>query len=103
MRTRPSDRGAAPSPRLDRVLIVALRAAHQGLTPDPAGLPRADCAPRKPYARSRMRLAFLAPDIQRAILTGRQPPRLTLARLLETDIPLDWAAQRRLIEQLSGG
>jgi hypothetical protein len=43
-------------------------------------------------------LAFLAPDIIEAILQGRQPADLTLARLTNRlDLPLDWVAQRELI------
>ena len=45
-----------------------------------------------------LRIAFLAPDIIAAIVEGRQPPSLTGRRLLRaTDIPLDWAAQRRFL------
>jgi len=43
-----------------------------------------------------LRLAFLAPDLQRAILEGRQPRGMTLARLIEIDIPHLWSEQRRL-------
>ena len=42
-----------------------------------------------------LRLAFLAPDIVEAILDGRQPPKLTLRKLIRTDPPLDWDEQRR--------
>ena len=38
--------------------------------------------------------AFLAPDIAKAIVEGRQPKELTLDRLV-TRIPTDWAEQRR--------
>ena len=48
-------------------------------------------------ARRILRLAFLAPDLQQAILEGRQPKTLTLAHLIESDIPLLWSEQRRLI------
>ena len=51
--------------------------------------------PDTAYDRKLVRLAFLAPDIQRAILAGEQPPSLTLARLLHEPIPTDWADQRR--------
>lgn len=43
-----------------------------------------------------MPLAFLAPDIQRSILEGRQPPGLTLKRLISGEIPLNWAEQRAM-------
>jgi len=40
---------------------------------------------------------FLAPDIQQAILEGRQPPALTLDQLLRMRLPTDWAEQRRTL------
>jgi hypothetical protein len=43
-----------------------------------------------------LRLAFLSPKITRAILGGEQPPRLSLAGLLATEIPLEWVAQDAL-------
>ena len=50
-----------------------------------------------PYSRKLYRLAFLAPDIQRVILAGRQPAHLELQHLLDGDLPFDWASQRRLL------
>jgi len=44
-----------------------------------------------------LRLAFLSPDITKAILEGRQPSHLSLARLLECDIPLSWSKQADLL------
>lgn len=32
----------------------------------------------------------MAPDIQKAILEGRQPPSLTLDRIIKSLLPLDW-------------
>ena len=49
----------------------------------------------RPYVSSLIRLAYLAPDITRAIVNGTQPAQLTLADLMSRDIPLDWAEQRR--------
>jgi hypothetical protein len=49
------------------------------------------------YVRRMSRLAFLAPDIQKAIVEGRQPPSLTLERLMRTDVPIHWAEQRQLL------
>ena len=62
---------------------------------DPSGSVTLDAAPDMIRARRLLRLAFLAPDLQRAILEGRQPSDLTLARLLDSDIPLLWSEQRR--------
>lgn len=47
------------------------------------------------YATRLFRLTFLAPDIIAAILDGRQPPELSLRKLLDdTRLPLDWTEQR---------
>ena len=45
------------------------------------------------HIRSRLTLAFLSPDIQRAILTGQVPPQWTTDHLLNQNLPPDWAAQ----------
>jgi DNA invertase Pin-like site-specific DNA recombinase len=45
-----------------------------------------------------VRLAYLAPDITGAILDGRQPAKLTAARLSHvSDLPLAWSDQRRAL------
>jgi site-specific DNA recombinase len=50
------------------------------------------------FARA-LRLAWLAPDITRAILEGRQPPGLTAAKLLREsrNMPVEWSTQRRTL------
>ena len=47
-----------------------------------------------------MRLSYLAPDIIADILAGRQPPELSVKRLLRTsqDLPLDWPGQRTFLD-----
>ncbi|MDQ8699232.1 recombinase family protein [Hyphomicrobium sp. LHD-15] len=47
------------------------------------------------YVTTLVRLAFLSPNIVRAILDGRQPPDLTLTRLMTVskELPLAWSAQ----------
>ena len=45
--------------------------------------------------RVHLQLAFLAPTIQQAILTGTQPEHLTLHRLTRPEMPADWPAQYR--------
>ncbi len=88
---------AAPRARqADPILVAALRSAHQMLRHDTHGRPTLSAAPDTSHRRRLVRLAFLAPDLQRAILAGEQPERLTLARFLESDLPLSWAAQRRM-------
>jgi len=59
-----------------------------------ADLPKREKLNRSYYSRV-VRLSYLAPDITRAILDGRQPPGLTAARLLEhSRLPLAWREQR---------
>lgn len=48
------------------------------------------------YVSRIIRCAFLAPDIVEAILAGRQPPDLTLDKVLDK-LPMDWAEQRRVL------
>ena len=51
------------------------------------------------YVSRILRLTLLAPDIVEAILDGRQPPELTLARLMKP-FPAAWEEQR--VELLGG-
>ena len=49
---------------------------------------------------SLIRLSYLAPDIVRALLEGRQPIELTPTRLLRLskDLPHDWSDQRHVLD-----
>lgn len=84
----------------DKPLIAALKRAHREL--GARGLlfakPTPDLSAARglgdPYLRRLTQLAFLAPDIQQEILAGRQPPGLTLKRLMQDDVPIAWSAQR---------
>jgi hypothetical protein len=49
-----------------------------------------------------VQLAFLAPDLQRAILAGEQPPGLTLERLVRAQVPMLWSEQAAMVERLGG-
>ena len=69
------------------------------LQTDAAGLPALTTAPPSPYLRRLLRLAFLAPDLQRAILDGRQPPGLTLEQLTRATIPHLWSEQAALFDR----
>ena len=51
-----------------------------------------DAAPLGEHRRRLVRLAYLAPDLQRAILERRHTPKLTLAALMAADMPLSWGA-----------
>lgn len=44
-----------------------------------------------------LRVNYLAPDIQAAIVDGTQPDHLTCWHLLKGPMPLDWEQQRRLL------
>ncbi len=81
--------------RPDPTLVRALRNAHAMLSANRSGNPQLAEAPTTSYRRRLIRLAFLAPDLQRAILEGRQPFGLTMAALMEGEFPLSWATQRK--------
>ena len=85
---------AQNAPRPDPTLIKALRTAHTMLKMDTSKNPILDTAPTSPWQRGLIRLAFLAPDIQKAIVDGRQRKDLTLAMLMKSEFPLLWTEQR---------
>ena len=90
--------GAGPrQTQPDRSLVKALRAAHSLLSIDRSGLPILEVAPSARYHQRLVRLAFLAPELQSAILEGRQPPGLTLEQLIRNPIPDLWSAQQAMI------
>lgn len=90
------DREAQPDP----TLLRALSRAHDWATDLRNGRPLGEIAAAtghaESYIRTRSQLAFLSPEIQRAILEGRQPTDLTLERIIRKPVPLDWDAQARL-------
>jgi hypothetical protein len=66
------------------------------LTGAPLGLVEAGDPAQGPssYYESRLLcLAFLAPQLQRDILDGKQPPGLTLEQLTKAEIPASWTRQ----------
>lgn len=83
----------------DPKLIAALRRAHAMLQHDQHGHPVVDAAPVSPYEGRLLRLAFLAPDLQRDILAGRQPAHISLEFLMKREIPLSWSRQREALWQ----
>lgn len=85
----------------DDVLFKALRTARCMLAHCRNGVPTLETVPSPRYDRRLVRLAFLAPDIQRDIIDGRQPAGLKLEDLARNPMPADWDAQRRWIQQLS--
>ena len=80
-------------PNPDPVLIEALRKAHR-MTGQERGAPAIAKAPISQYDRKILRLAFLAPDIQKDIIKGLQPPTLSLQKLQGMAIPIGWREQR---------
>ena len=85
--------GATRSAKPDPTLIAALRRAHRMLERE-GGMPIVQSSPLSLYDRKILRLAFLAPELQRDILAGRQPPLLSLEKLKLIDIPLAWNEQK---------
>lgn len=92
---RQIEAGSAHSAQPDPVLIAALRKAHSMLERQRGGMPALTTAPEAAYDRMILRLALLAPDIQKAILAGTQPRGLNLERFKTLEIPLSWAEQRQ--------
>ncbi|MEP1422574.1 MAG: recombinase family protein [Erythrobacter sp.] len=80
-------------PRIDKTLVASLRKAHQMLKMQ-KGLPLVKRAPASLHESKILRMAFLAPDIQRDIMKGLQPPSLNLQRLKQVHVPLCWDEQR---------
>lgn len=77
------------------VLIGALQRAHAMVDLDARHLPLCRKSPNTQYGRRLLALAFLAPDLQQAILDGAQPADLSLDHLLSKPLPTDWDAQRK--------
>lgn len=95
----------APVTNADPVLIKAIVKAHKWFAMLKSGdlksiseIARLEDAPRT-YISRLIPLAFLAPDITEAILSGRQPVALTLDRLLDVmPLPLAWQEQRKILD-----
>jgi hypothetical protein len=84
-------------PNIDPILLKLVTLAHAA---NAAALKNTEDALVSHYSKRHiwqlLRISWLAPDIVAAIVDGRQPPTLTGRRLLRaTDIPLDWAEQRK--------
>jgi hypothetical protein len=89
-------------PQVDPALVAALKRGHAALAElgaapqsKPDDLIDAH-APVTAHLGKICRLALMAPDIQQAILAGRQPPGFTVQSVIDADIPVCWADQRRL-------
>jgi hypothetical protein len=91
----------APQVRQDSSLIRGIAQAHEwrdliekGQVHSLDELAKQVKQDRKTVQRT-LRLAFLAPDIQKQILQGYQPPGVTLTALIEKELPLLWPEQRQ--------
>jgi hypothetical protein len=89
---------------VDKVLIRNLMKARDWFAALSRGESYAEIAEREGIWKQRIQqllpLAFLAPDIVQQIAEGRQPLGLTTEALINSDLPIDWAAQRALIARL---
>jgi len=92
-----------PKRRIDSNLVKALARAHVWRDMIEVGevktiLELADkVGTDRSHLHYTLRLAFLAPDIQKAILSGRQPRSLTFSGLLKAGVPASWAQQRAVL------
>lgn len=89
----------AANPELDPTLINAVAKAHIWMKAWRKGSSLSDIAKSIGWTpsplRQRLKLAFLSPDITKAILDGRQPADLSLEKILRSDLPLDWDRQAK--------
>ncbi|THD64441.1 recombinase family protein [Phenylobacterium sp.] len=99
----PSGSTVGAPARPDAAMVKALRLAHTWqLKHNAAPTTHVDAlrsarAAADSYIRRLTPLAFLAPDIQRAIILGTQPAGLVLQQLINMKIPLAWVDQRRAL------
>jgi hypothetical protein len=94
--------GAEPPRRADRSLlrIIAIACRFNELVSTDAGLTVTELATQVGVSRSYFsrifRLSFLAPEITKAIIQGRQPSELSAIKLMAAgQFACDWSAQRR--------
>ena len=89
--------------RIDQTLARTIAKAHRwaeelfsGSVPSMTAISARESIDKGSLSRT-MNLAFLAPDIVEAIVTGRQPPDLTLQKLLKTNLSQDWEEQKQAL------
>jgi site-specific DNA recombinase len=98
------ENAAAMRPEYDETLIASIAKAHIAVTmlTERKGRSISQVATNLRMNGSDLcrilPLAFLSPKVTQAILSGRQPPELTLRKLTRSfEIPIDWADQDELI------
>jgi hypothetical protein len=100
---RPTSWRSNPKPRANPSLVRALTRAHAlvriaGARPDTTIEAIAAVEGTTPaYVRRLIRVAYLAPDIQQAVIDGRLPMNISLEKLMRGPIPNAWSRQRELI------
>ncbi len=97
----PGGRDAIHAPKVDAALSAALVRAEawkakllSGRSATLAEIADAEDVTLT-YVTRLLRVAFLAPDLKRAILHGVQSERLTLEDVMRNDLALEWSDQRR--------
>ncbi|WP_299877793.1 hypothetical protein [uncultured Sulfitobacter sp.] len=88
----------------DETLIKNIAKAHVWYERIKAGETFSDIAATETTSKRRIQqmidLAFLAPDILRDVIEGKQPIGLSSDWCLRHEIPSDWSEQRQLIAAL---
>ena len=102
-RTKASpDKGMA-STAIKADLAALLRTAHLrldeiGASPMATSAHASMKTPATEWIRKRIAIGLLAPDIQRALLTGAAPGHVTPEWMLAQEWPVDWGTQRAIFE-----
>lgn len=87
-----------PDPALIKLLVRAHQAKQHLSEAGSVAAAAAAMGLNQRYFSVLLKLAFLAPDIQAAILDGHQPLQLNRQRLARiTSMPMSWSAQRELL------
>jgi DNA invertase Pin-like site-specific DNA recombinase len=90
------------APEQRRVLAELVRTSHRKLTelnasPLHPEMHEHMSTPINEWTRERIAIGLLAPDIQKALLTGKATLGLDPEKLLSRDMPLDWEGQRKFL------
>ena len=93
------------APDVDMVLLRNVAKAHIWFEMLKQGQSFAEIAEQEKLSARRVQQlmdhAFLAPDITRSIIAGKQPHGLTTDYLQRSETPEDWAEQRQLFAMLT--
>ena len=95
----PNETEAKPDPSLVKLIVTAHR-LHEDLMCENQGIGEiaASEGVHHSYASRLIRLAFLSPEITKAILDGRQPLGLTATKLMQVSrLPIAWQAQKQAL------